>query len=252
MTAAATTDADTSTTPTFAGLPADTLPFLRDLRAADRDWFAADRDRYLAAYDAPAKALVTAIGARLPELADPDDPSVDLHAVPAVGGSIFRVTHDTRFRPGTGPYRDHIDLWIWDGERALAPGGLYLRITPEVVRFGVGARLLSREALARYRRAVLDDAAGRALATIVEDLEDDPVDPPLKVQGERLKGTPRGIDPSGLDATGLRLLRHTALIVDVDEPAGPVVGTPQIVDRALQHWRRSWPLHRWLVQHVQT
>ncbi|HUG83003.1 MAG TPA: DUF2461 family protein [Euzebya sp.] len=246
---------DTTASPTFTGLEPDTLAFLQDLRDhADRDWFAANRARYLSAYDAPAKALVTALGERLPQL------SPDLHADPSVGGSIFRVTRDTRFRPGTGPYKDYIDLWFWEGERALAPGGLYLRITPEVIRFGVGARAFSREARARYRRAAVDPDAGGALAELLAALADQGI----VVAGERLRTIPRGIDPSALDPDGetARLLRHTALYVDVDEPAqafvgsalanSALVGSSTLLDRAILHWQRAWPLHRWLVQHVQT
>lgn len=236
-------DMDTTDVTTFAGFPPDSLPLLRDLRTADRTTFAAQRARYRAAYDAPAKALVSALATRLPDLA------ADLQADPVVGGSIFRVTRDARFlRQGEGPYKDFIDLWFWEGDRALAPGGLYLRITPEVVRTAVGARTFSREGLARYRRAVQDPAVGAALAAVVEQLEGTGI----RVGGETLRGLPRGVADVEPADPRAPLLRHTALVAEVDDPATEdLVGTARLVDHAIKRWRAALPLHRWLVAHVQ-
>lgn len=231
------------TTTTFTGFPPTTLPFLRALRDhADRDWFASHRSDYLAAYDGPAKSLVRALADRLAVLSD------DLHADPVVGGSIFRVNRDRRFSPDATPYKGYIDLWFWEGDRALAPGGLYLRITPDVVRFGAGARTFSREALARYRSAVLDDPSGEALAADVADLVEHGVD----IEGETLRGAPRGIDVDGLPDARQALLRHTALIGEDDHPAAGLIEDGEaLIAAAMAHWRRAWALHRWLVDHVQ-
>lgn len=234
----------------FTGFPPALPAFLRALRDhADRDWFAANRSTYRDAYDRPAKALVTAIGHRLSEL------SHDLHAVPAVGGSIFRVNRDRRFSPDATPYKGYLDLWFWEGDRALAPGGLYLRLTPDTVRIAAGARALDRAALARYRRAVLDPVAGPALAAVAADLDDHGT--PL--EGRTLVGLPRGTPVDALpDATGpddprLDLLRHTAVTAEVDHPAdGLVTDGPALIDAAMSAWTTTWRLHRWVVDHVQT
>jgi uncharacterized protein (TIGR02453 family) len=232
-----------TTTCAFDGFPPTTLPFLRALRDhADRDWFAAHRSDYLDAYDRPAKALLTALDGRL------DGLTVD----PRVGGSIFRVTRDRRFTSGGTPYKGYLDLWAWEGDRPLAVGGCYLRITPDVVRWQVGARAFSREALARYRRAVLDPVAGPDLVALAEPL----AEMGCPVEGATLSGLPRGLDPAAtdvLDDARRQLLRHTALLVDVDQPAAGLVDDgPALVEATVRHWRRGLPLHRWLVAHVQT
>jgi hypothetical protein len=139
-------------------------------------------------------------------------------------------------------------VWVWEGERALAPGGLYLRITPDVVRTSVGARTFGREALARYRRAVLDPVAGAALVDVVAGLTARGVE----LTGSSLRGLPRGVAAGDVEGDRLELLRHTALLADVTEPAeGLVEDGEAIVLGTLAHWTRAWPLHRWLVDHVQ-
>lgn len=233
-----------TTSTTFIGFPPTTLVFLRALRDhADRDWFAAHRAEYLASYDAPAKALVTALAERVGEL------SPDLQAVPRVGGSIIRVNRDRRFAPDAPPYKGWIDLWLWEGDRAMAPGGLYLRITPDVVRVAAGVRAMDRATLARYRLAVCDPVTGPALARVVAALAEDG----LVVEGQTLKGVPRDLPARAeVDHTCLDLLRHTALVIDVDQPAeGLVTDGPALVELAMTTWRRAWPLHRWLIDHVQ-
>ena len=119
--------------------PLQTQDFLRDLSAHnDREWFDAHRADYQAAYVEPAKAFVAAVAPELERIA----PRVC--AEPRVLGSIFRINRDTRFSRDKRPYKEHLDLWFWEGERRTARSGFYLRVTPELVGIGAGANHLSR------------------------------------------------------------------------------------------------------------
>src|SRR5215216_5284663 len=119
--------------PRFA-FPPDTLTFLDELRAHnDKQWFEANRSRYEAAYVAPAKAFVEAAGPHLQDIVP------GIRAEPNVLGSIFRINRDTRFSPDKRPYKDHLDLWFWEGERKSAVSGLFLRVSPDGVVIGAGA-----------------------------------------------------------------------------------------------------------------
>lgn len=222
----------------FAFTP-QTQTFLRDLSAHnDREWFTAHRAQYQAAYVEAAKAFVVAAAPELERIA----PGV--RAEPRVLGSIFRINRDTRFSPDKRPYKEHLDLWFWEGERRTAPSGFSLRVTPDMVAIGAGANHLSREGVDRYRAAVCDAQAGAELVEIVSELETKGWD-----LGEpRLKRLPRGwvaVDP---DAEPL--LRRDSLFLARREPAELAVDAERLMPTCVEVWTRLAPLHRWLVAHV--
>ena len=146
----------------MAGFPPDTLTFLRDLAADPTPtFFDANRDRYHAHWRDPAAAFVEAVAPGLVRLAP------GLRAEPRVHGSILHPRQDVRFGSDRALYRDHVGLVFWEGERADAPSVLFLRVHPDHVTVGVGARWLSPDRLRAYRRAVLDADRGGALVEAV-------------------------------------------------------------------------------------
>ena len=164
-------------------------------------------------------------------------------AEPRVLGSIFRINRDTRFSPDKRPYKDHLDLWFWHGQRATAVSGLFLRLTPEEFAVGAGAHDLQKESLERYRTAVADPVAGRALAGIIADLDRAGVG----VAGRSMKRPPAGFTAIPEAAP---LLLHRALFTAVPEPSA--VATGEDLTERLEHlWGLLAPLHLWLVEHVQ-
>jgi uncharacterized protein (TIGR02453 family) len=222
----------------FAGFPPETIGFLRQLRANNRkDWFDAHRSDYEAFWLAPAKAFVVAAGQQLAELAP------GIRAEPRVLGSIFRINRDTRFAPGAGPYKDHLDFWFWEGERRHAVSGFFARLTPEVVGVGAGCHALDLEHLTRFRQAVADPASGSDLAGIAQRLE---------LAGYQLGGAALKRPPAGFAGGGPagRLLLHKALFVHRDEAADERVHDGAILAMCMRHWRALAPLHRWLTDNV--
>jgi uncharacterized protein (TIGR02453 family) len=223
----------------FGGFPPETIGFLRELRSNNRkEWFDAHRGDYEAFWVAPAKAFVVAAGQLLTELAP------GIRAEPKVLGSIFRINRDTRFAPDTGPYKDHIDFWFWEGERRRAVSGFFARLTPEVLGVGAGCHGLDPERLARFRQAVADPAGGADLAGVAQRLE---------AGGYRLGGATLKRPPAGFDSGGPagRFLLHKALFVHHDEPADERVHTGAVLATCRRHWRALAPLHRWLTDNVQ-
>jgi len=217
--------------------PAATLEFLSDLGGDNtKPWFDANRRRYEEAYLAPAKAFVEAIGPDLDALVP------GIATEPRVNGSIFRLNRDVRFSKDKTPYKDHLDLWFWQGERKAAVSGLYLRIAPSGVTVGAGAHGFDRTRLAAYRAAVADDAAGSELLATVHRIENTG----HQVGGETFTRTPRGFH---VDENRERLLRHSALYAHAELPARLATDT-KLTATLLDHWRDLAPLHRWLREHV--
>ena len=224
----------------MGGFTAATTDFLTDLRANnDREWFAANRDRYEAHWLAPAVEFVTAVTPALQSLAPA------MRSEPRIDGSIFRIRRDTRFTTDKRPYKEHLDLWWWEGERHTAPSGLYLRLTTDSLRLAVGATAFDRDRLERYRRAVVDPDAGGALLAAVRPAGRGG----WELRGETLKQGPRGLSTE--DPERARLLRHGALWTALEVPHPGVFGsTARLAAWCLRRWEQQLPLHRWLVDHL--
>ena len=97
----------------FTGFGPETFAFLRDLTLHnDRDWFMANRARYEEHYLAAALGFIEAIGPRLAaELPG------DVRFEARVNGSLFRINRDIRFSKDKTPYKNHIDMWFWTGDK---------------------------------------------------------------------------------------------------------------------------------------
>ncbi len=221
------------------GFGPDTIEFLRDLSANnDRDWFRANRGRYEQHWLAPALAFVTAAGPAVREFAP------DVHVEPRIDGSLFRIHRDVRFSADTSPYKGHLHLWFWHGDRPTAVTGFHLRITPTTVEVAAGARSFDRDHLRRFRNAVVEPAAGAALLrarTAVAKAGHG-------IGGEELRSAPRGW--SSDDPRRVQLLRHRGLFVTSRSAHPATMGTARFATWCTRRWRQMAPIHRWLVDHV--
>ena len=224
----------------FSGIPKQTLGYLRRLgKHNDRDWFHAHRDEYDAYWLEPAKALVDALGERLRVLV----PAVQ--AEPRVDASIFRINRDVRFSADKRPYKDHLDLWLWEGrDKHRSASGFYVRLTPRALVLGAGIHRFSREQLLRFREAVHDERSGEALATVAGALKRRG----YPLQGQRYKAVPRGFAP---DHPRADLLRHDGLWAGPElAPLPESVHTARLVRLCMSHFEKVLPLHRWLVEEL--
>jgi uncharacterized protein (TIGR02453 family) len=224
----------------FSGVPKQTLTFLRGLsKHNDKAWFQAHRDDYEAYWLEPAKALVDALGDRLRALAP------EVTAEPRVNASIFRINRDVRFSADKRPYKDHLDLWLWEGpDRTSSASGFYVRLTPRALVLGAGIHRFSREQLQRFRGAVHDARSGEALVSVAAALKRRG----YPLQGQRYKAVPRGF---ASDHPRAEHLRHDGLWAGPRlAPLPEAVHTARLVRMCMQHFERLLPVHRWLVDHV--
>lgn len=218
------------------GFGPDTLQFIADLAASpDADFFDANRDRYRQHWLAPARAFVEAVGPPLAEAVP------GIHAEPRVHGSILHVRQDVRFGTDRAPYRDHLGLLFWEGQRADATSVLFLRLYADRLTIGAGARSLDQPTLHRYRQAVVDPVAGADLVTAVQRVEE----AGWPVQGQTLARGPRNVRSDDPDRA--RLLRHTAVWAARDLELPGVLGTRRFAGWCVRRWAQLLPLHDWLV-----
>lgn len=221
----------------FSGFSASAIALLAELGQNNhREWFQANSGAFEELLIAPAKELVAALGQRLQQL-DPE-----LRAVPRVHGSIkafeLRRRFGQRERP---PYKEHLDVWFWSGpRRAWDNSGFFLRLGATRLVLAGGMIEFQKQALARYRKAVVDDERGAALSTVVSGLRT----AGYVVGGESYKQTPRGIPA---DFARAALARHSGVFATFECPHPPELATAEFVDFCFAHFERMNALHGWLV-----
>src|SRR3954454_13320585 len=188
----------------FAGFPREGLEFLEGLAADNtREYFDLHRDTYQSALLQPAKEFVVALGEELRARVSPG-----IRAEPRINGSILRITRDTRFSADKRPYKEHVDLWFWEGDGpSRERPGLFLRLRPATVTLGASMHRFDPGALAAYRAAVADETAGRALESAISEAAGLRG---MTVGGLQYKRVPREF---GADHPRADLLRHNALYV---------------------------------------
>ena len=117
----------------------------------------------------------------------------------------MRINRDIRFSKDKSPYKDHLDLWFWTGDRkGWDSSGFFFRLTPDTAAARRGhARFEAARAGALPRRGP-ERAKGAALAATVAKLRK----AGYEVGTESYKKTPAGIPA---DHPRAALLRHGGL-----------------------------------------
>ena len=219
--------------------PAETAAFLTDIaKNNEREWFEANRGRYEAGYVDAGKAFVAEMGPRLQAI------SPGVHAEPKVNGSISRINRDTRFSKDKTPYKDHLDLWFWHGDkRGWDQPGFYLRVTATTLFLGSGMHVLNKELIVKYRDAVVAERSGKALEAAVARVEKAG---PYTVGGASRKTVPRSYDA---DHERASYLLHEGLYAGLELPFS-AAAKPGFADVAEGHFKATWPIGKWLLDEV--
>ena len=211
-----------------------TLAFLTELADHnDREWFAANKQRYEDDVREPARALIRALGERLPDVS-----TAFVASDKKVGGSLMRIHRDVRFSKDKSPYKTNIGVQLRHaaGKDVHAPG-FYVHIEPGEAFVGCGLWRPPSPAL----RAIRDRIAAEpdAYAAIVGAPGFAEVFEP---HGESLKRVPRGYAKDHPQAEALKRKSH---IVVSTMPPTDALG-PGFVDTVMDRIARSSDYVRFL------
>jgi len=222
----------------FEGFPDATFAFLTGIaRHNDKAWFEAHRDLYEAGYVAPGRALVEALGPRLRKIS----PTVEF--APKINGSISRINRDIRFSKDKSPYKTHLDLWFWHGEkRGWDCPGFYFRLTADQVWLGAGMHMMPKQMLAKFRDAVVDEKAGKALVKAIDRVEK----AGYEVGEATRKRVPQGYPA---DHKRARFLLYEGLHAATVLPA-EAARQADFAAICVAHFRGCWPIGQWLLDEV--
>jgi uncharacterized protein (TIGR02453 family) len=220
----------------FDGFPKAGVQFLRNLaKNNDKIWFNENKETFTKQLLQPAQAFVVDMGKKLEKIAP------DIHADPRTDKSIFRVYRDTRFSADKSPYKTHLGIFFWEGDRPkMECPGFYFHLEPPNLLMGSGFYSFPKSILKTYRDSVVGKKSGPALIEVIKK-----VSKKGKIGGKHYKQTPRGFDSDHLNAeyllyNGLHVMNETKI---PDE-----VYSRDLVDYCFNWYKDTAPLHRWLVE----
>lgn len=220
--------------------PADALDFLAELEAHNhRPWFQSQRDRFEASILEPSRAFVVALGDALRPVAP------HLVADPRTDKSIFRMHRDTRFSKDKAPFKTHVGILLWEGDRPKPEcSGFYLHIEHSAYRLGAGHYLFARDQIAAWRTLLRSDRA--AIAALSRACER------VRAEGFSIEGATTARVPRGCpaDLPHSPFFRHTGLYAWSEPLPVEELLEPGAVSRITDRFIRMAPVHRWLVDHI--
>jgi uncharacterized protein (TIGR02453 family) len=162
-----------------------------------------------------------------------------------VNESLFRINRDVRFSSDKTPYKNHIDMWFWQGDKkGWETPGYFLRLEPHQWAIGGGMHHLGKESLEAYRAAIVDERRVRTLDKAVAQLEGTG----LELGGSTRKSVPRGYDAAQPRA---HYLLHEALFGIHYGPVPAQAHTPGFVDLCLGYFKAASPINGWLTEALQ-
>jgi uncharacterized protein (TIGR02453 family) len=227
---------------TFQRFPDETFRFLAELTMNnEKAWFEANRGRYEEFYLKPALAFIAALGPRLAS-----ELPGEVRYEPRVNGSLFRINRDIRFSKDKTPYKNHIDMWFWQGDRrGWETPGYFMRLLPDRFAIGGGMHHFDKRALDAYRYAVLDEDTGTELQQVLDQVT---AAGGYETGGWSRRGLPRGV---AKDHPRAELLRHEGLAAVLETEVPREAGSPHFVDYCLAHFKDVSPVNQWLTAALQ-
>ncbi|MFH1490364.1 MAG: DUF2461 domain-containing protein [Pseudomonadota bacterium] len=224
----------------FKGFPKEMVRFFDLLeKNNNRAWFEEHKRDYEEDVKYPAMAFVMAMGGRLKKIA----PRVN--AIPQVNQSLFRINRDTRFSPDKRPYKTHLGIWFWEGERKrMECSGFYFHVGEGRLLLGTGMHVFPRAFLDPYREAVVDKKLGPLLSRTLSGISKKG----YRVTGNQYKQVPRGYDPDHINSD---YLLHNGLAALFETKIPEELFSEAIVDYAFSHFENMSLLHEWLKKALQ-
>lgn len=223
----------------FAGFPEASFAFLSGIAAHnEKSWFDANRGLYESGYVAPAREFVAALGPRLREI------SSAVQFDPKINGSIGRVNRDIRFSKDKRPYKTHLDMMFWHGQRrAWDAPGFWFRLTADEVWLGCGLYGMRDDVLESFRQSVIHPRSARALLAAVAAVEGAGR---YEIGEADRKLMPRGYAADG-PAAGYLLYESLHAVIRLPAAAAR---TADFLDDSVGHYRAMWPISEWLLKEV--
>lgn len=220
--------------------PEITLKYLTHLsKNNNREWFENNRDRFTSEFLEPAMQFVIDMGEKLTKL------SPDLHYIPKIDKSIFRLHRDVRFSKDKSPFKTNLGIFLWEGySKKMECSGYYFHLEPGNFFLGTGMYMFTKEQLNNYRNIVADHDSGKELKHILAQILKNKN---YKLGGKTFKRIPKGFDA---DYEYADLLLHNGIYIYFDGSTLSKLKNNNILDFSYKIYKDMNPLHKWLVSNI--
>lgn len=190
----------------FSGFSREFIDFYDELKVNnEKVWFDENKHRYERYVLKPAKKFVSSMDKMLKNI------SPELHGIPKVNKSIFRIYRDVRFSQDKTPYKTNLGLWFWEGERKRTETtGFYMFIDPPSYGLGAGIYRFTKDILNEFRESLTDRTEGREFKEIITKYEDSN---DYTIGGDKYKRVPKGYDRDSLNA---EYLKHKSMWINYE------------------------------------
>lgn len=224
----------------YKGFPRESIDFLSNLRENNsKIWFEEHRSDYEHYFLEPAREFVGEMGAALRGI------TPRIKAIPLVNKSLFKIHRDVRFSKDKTPFKTHMAIWFWEGERKrMECSGFYFHLEPGLLMLGAGIYMLPKDLLEPYRKAVSNKKRADSLAGIFRDLT---TKGNYTTGDKRLKKIPRGY---GTEKNHHDLLLYTGITAALEGPVTDLLFSGDIIGYCLEAYRDMLPLHNWMVENL--
>tara|TARA_R110002049_G_scaffold4601_5_gene32647 strand:- start:904507 stop:905193 length:687 start_codon:yes stop_codon:yes gene_type:complete len=213
--------------------------FLRELKKNNnRDWFAENKPRYESDVRDPAVELVRRLEKPLAKVAPM------LMAIPkGHGGSVMRIYKDTRFSKDKTPYKTNVGISLrHQACKDIHAPGVYIHLEPNECFVGAGCWRPEKNVLAATRAAIDTDPQGWKRARDNKAFRQS-----FELAGESLKTKPRDYPADHPMIDDLKRIDFIAVA-----PLTPKDFVDEkIVDKLIDHVKRSKPLMRFLCDAIE-
>jgi len=215
------------------------LDFFKELKENNsKEWFEMHRTDYDKYVKHPSEDFVAAMGEKLKTL------SPDIHAIPKINQSLFRLNKDIRFSKDKSPYKTNLGILFWEGKKKrMESSGFYFHLENNMLMLGAGIHIFSKALLQKYREAVVDKKSGEKLNSTVNALSAKGI-----LIGEKhYKRVPRGYDPFHKHA---EFLLFKGLTARIEIPAPKELFSNTILEYTFTRFKQLQPIHEWLLHAV--
>jgi len=222
----------------FNGFPKEGLTFLDNIIINNsKEWLDDHREEYEKYIVAPNIAYVEEMGEHLQILVP------NIHAIPKVNKSLFRIYRDARFHR-LDPIKERIGIIFWQGStHRMQSSSFYMHYDPFEVFVATGIRNFKPPLLATYREYIKNKHKRKELHLILETLKEKG----YEIAEPKYKKFPRGFEDY-VNEPYAYLAKFGSMYAFKTFKPDKIFHSEKIIERNFKVYEDMLDLHQWVYE----